>query len=143
TADAKIEFERARVLDPGEAKASYFLGLAAEQDGRKADAASIWRGLLEQAPADAPWRPLVEAALVRVGASVAPPLSDSAMTAAKAMSDSDRSTMIHGMVEQLATRLKQNGNDVEGWLRLVRAYIVLGDQERAKNALSDARSAVG
>ena len=32
------------------------------------------------------------------------------------------------MVDRLATRLKQDGNDVEGWLRLVRAYKVLGDQ---------------
>ena len=43
---------------------------------------------------------------------------------------------------RLATRLKQNGDDVEGWLRLVRAYLVMGDQEKAKSALSDARQAV-
>ena len=65
------------------------------------------------------------------------------MAAAKDMSESDRSTMIRGMVEQLANRLKQNGDDVEGWLRLVRAYIVMGDREKAKSALSDARQAVG
>ncbi len=143
TAEAKTEFERARTLDASEAKGSYFLGLAAEQDGRKADAASIWRAMLEKAPATAPWRPLVEAALARVGAPVSPPLSDSAMAAAKDMSESDRSTMIRGMVERLATRLKQNGDDVEGWLRLVRAYVVMGDREKAKGALSDARQAVG
>jgi cytochrome c-type biogenesis protein CcmH len=143
TAEAKSEFERARALDAGDTKANYFLGLAAEQDGRKADAASIWRAMLEKAPADAPWRPLVEAALTRVSAPGAPPLSDGAMAAAKDMSESDRSTMIRGMVEQLATRLKQNGDNVEGWLRLVRAYIVMGDIEKAKSALSDARQAVG
>jgi cytochrome c-type biogenesis protein CcmH len=143
TAEAKTEFERARTLDASEAKASYFLGLAAEQDGRKADAASIWRAMLDKAPATAPWRPLVEAALTRVGAPGSPPPSDSAMAAAKAMSESDRNTMIRGMVERLATRLKQNGDDVEGWLRLVRAYVVMGDREKAKGALSDARQAVG
>jgi cytochrome c-type biogenesis protein CcmH len=143
TAEAKAEFERAQTLDAGEAKAKYFLGLAAEQDGRKADAASIWRAMLEKAPADAPWRPLVEAALTRVGSTGAPALSDSAMAAAKDMSDGDRSTMIRGMVERLATRLKQNGDDVDGWLRLVRAYMVMGDREKAKGALLDARQAVG
>jgi cytochrome c-type biogenesis protein CcmH len=51
--------------------------------------------------------------------------------------------MIHGMVERLATRLKQNGDDVEGWLRLVRAYMVLGDRDKARQALADARQAVG
>jgi cytochrome c-type biogenesis protein CcmH len=47
------------------------------------------------------------------------------------------------MVERLAGRLKQNGDDVEGWLRLVRAYMVLGDRDRARQALADARQAVG
>jgi cytochrome c-type biogenesis protein CcmH len=51
--------------------------------------------------------------------------------------------MIRGMVERLAVRLKQNGEDVEGWLRLVRAYLVLGDRDKARGALSDARQAVG
>ena len=50
--------------------------------------------------------------------------------------------MIHGMVERLATRLKQNGDDVEGWLRLVRAYMVMGDQDKARGALTEARQAV-
>jgi len=142
TAEAKAEFERARTLDADEAKANYFLGLAAEQDGRNADAASIWRAMLEKAPQDAPWRPLLEAALTRVGVPTAPALSDGAMAAAKDMSESDRGAMIHGMVERLATRLKQNGDDVEGWLRLVRAYMVMGDRDKAKTALSDARQAV-
>jgi cytochrome c-type biogenesis protein CcmH len=142
TAEAKTEFERARALNADEPKANYFIGLAAEQDGRNADAASIWRGMLSNAPQDAPYRPLVEAALRRVGGPGAPALPDGAMAAAKDMSESDRSVMIRGMVERLATRLKQNGDDVEGWLRLVRAYMVMGDRDKAKSALSDARQAV-
>ena len=43
----------------------------------------------------------------------------------------------------VATRLKQNGDDVEGWLRLVRAYVVLGERDKARQALADARQAVG
>jgi cytochrome c-type biogenesis protein CcmH len=27
--------------------------------------------------------------------------------------------------------LKQDGDDVEGWLRLVRAYLVMGDRDKA------------
>ena len=38
--------------------------------------------------------------------------------------------MVRGMVARLAERLKQDGNDVEGWLRLLRAYMVLGDTDR-------------
>ena len=51
------------------------------------------------------------------------------------MNEADRGAMIRGMVERLATRLKQNGDDVEGWLRLVRAYMVMGDRDKAKSAL--------
>ena len=142
TAEARGEFDRALALDAGEAKASYFLGIAAEQDGKKEEAAAIWRGMLEKAPADAPWRPLVQAALVRVGAPAAPVLSEQTMAAAKDMNAGDRDAMIRGMVERLATRLKQNGDDVDGWLRLVRAYLVMGDREKAKGALTDARQAV-
>jgi cytochrome c-type biogenesis protein CcmH len=50
--------------------------------------------------------------------------------------------MIRGMVDRLATRLRQNGDDVEGWLRLVRAYMVMGERDKAANALVDAREAV-
>lgn len=142
TAEAKDEFERALALDADEAKASYYLGLAAEQDGRGADAAAIWRAILAKAPAEAPWRPLVEAALARLDGSAAPALSNETMAAAKEMNETDRSAMIRGMVERLATRLKQHGDDVDGWLRLVRAYMVMGDRDKAKSALSDARQAV-
>ena len=142
TSEAKAEFEHAIALNPDEVKASYFLGLAAEQDGRAAEAASIWRTMLTKAPAAAPWRPLLQAALARVGGSSAPALSDDTMAAAKDMSEADRGAMIRSMVERLAGRLKQNGDDVEGWLRLVRAYMVMGDQDKAKSALTDARQAV-
>jgi cytochrome c-type biogenesis protein CcmH len=142
TTEARSEFERAHALDADEPKTNYFLGLAAEQDGKKDEATTIWRGMLEKAPPDAPYRPLVQAALVRVGAPAAPALSEQAMAAAKEMSPTDRNAMIRGMVERLATKLKQNGDDVDGWLRLVRAYLVMGDRDKALAAQTDARQAV-
>src|SRR6266702_1644350 len=142
TADAKTEFERAHALNADDPKANYFLGLAAEQDGRKDDAANIWRALLAKAPADAPWRPLVQSSLARVGGGTMPALSDETIAASKDMNEGDRGTMIRGMVERLATRLKQNGDDVDGWLRLVRAYLVMGDRDKAMGASADARQAV-
>ena len=83
-----------------------------------------------------------QAALARVGGPAAPALSNDAMAAAKDMNEADRGAMIRGMVDRLATRLKQNGDDVEGWLRLVRAYMVMGDRDKAASALVDARQAV-
>ncbi len=142
TAEAKAEFERAHALNADDPKANYFLGLAAEQDGRKDDAATIWRALLAKAPADAPWRTLVQSSLARVGGGTVPALSDETVAASKDMNEGDRNAMIRGMVERLATRLKQNGDDVEGWLRLVRAYLVMGDRDKALGASTDARQAV-
>jgi cytochrome c-type biogenesis protein CcmH len=142
TTEAKAEFERAIAQNPDEPKAGYFLGLAAEQDGRSTDAAAIWRAMLAKAAPDAPWRPLVQAALVRVGGPAPPALSKETMAAAKDMNETDRGAMISGMVDRLATRLKQNGDDVEGWLRLIRAYMVMGSRDKAVGASSDARQAV-
>ena len=150
TAEAKTEFERAVALNADEVKARYFLGVSAEQDGRAMDAAAIWRAMLAKAPPDAPWRPLLQAALARVAAPVAsagsstmPVPSDDAMAAASGMSETGRTAMIRGMVDRLALRLKDNSGDVEGWLRLVRAYMVLGDRDKARDALTDARQAIG
>jgi cytochrome c-type biogenesis protein CcmH len=142
TADAKTEFERAVALNPDEAKARYFLGLAAEQDGRPKDAATIWRAMLEKAPADAPWRPMLQAELARLDGTAQPALPQGAAAAVQNMSEAERAAMIQGMVAKLAAKLKQNGDDVDGWLRLVRAYMVLGDTDKAKGAQRDARQAL-
>ncbi len=143
TAEAKAEFERAHALNADDPKANYFLGLAAEQDGRKDDAATIWRALLAKAPADAPWRALVQSSLARVGGGgTMPALSDETIAASKDMDEGGRNAMVRGMVDRLATRLKQNGDDVEGWLRLVRAYLVMGERDKAMGASADARQAV-
>ena len=58
------------------------------------------------------------------------------------MNDDQQREMIRGMVARLATRLHENGGDVEGWLRLVRAYVVLGDRDKAKDAAADAKRAL-
>lgn len=144
TAEAKDAFERAVALDPHEAKARYFLGLAAKQDGRNAEAASIWRSLLVDAPPGAPWVAFVREALARVTAApvAQPGPSGTDMAAAANMSDDQRRDMIRGMVARLADRLHENGADIEGWLRLVRSYVVLGDRDKAKAAAADAKRAL-
>lgn len=144
TDDAKQLFERAVARDSRDPKAGYFLGLADEQDGKREAAAAKWRALLKDAPADAPWIGFVSQALARVtgqpvaGAGPTP----QQMAAAENMPAAQRVEMIRGMVAKLADRLHADGNDVEGWLRLVRAYAVLGDQEKAKGAAADAKRAL-
>ena len=134
TADARASFQRAVVLDPHEPKARYFPGLAAEQDGKSEDAASMWRRLLADAPPDAPWASFVRELLARLtGApSNEPGPTASDVAAAGNMSDQARREMISSMVMRLANRLRDHGADVDGWVRLVRAYTVLGDRDKAR-----------
>ena len=56
------------------------------------------------------------------------------MEAAKQMSANDRTTMIKGMVEGLAERLRNKPDDLDGWQRLARVYHVLGDDKKADAA---------
>jgi cytochrome c-type biogenesis protein CcmH len=142
TDEAKHVFETAVTRDPHEAKARYFLGLADEQDGNRAAAAARWRAMLEEAPAGAPWVGFVRAALGRVTGEPVPGPSDADIAATANMSDEQRVEMIRGMVGRLSDRLHAQGGDVEGWLRLVRAYAVLGDRDKAKDAATDARHAL-
>lgn len=155
TADAKGAFERAVALDASEPKARFFIGVAAEQDGDRAKAAAIWQDMLKSAPADAPWVATVTRALAEIGvapntppavaamppAAGAPGPSTSDVAAASQMSEQDRNTMVRGMVARLADRLKQNGDDIEGWQRLLRAYVVLNERDKAQAAAGDARKA--
>ncbi len=55
------------------------------------------------------------------------------------MPQAEQASAIHGMVDRLASRLAENGQDLEGWLRLVRAYAVLNESDKARSALSDAK----
>ena len=80
-----------------------------------------------------------------VAAAPPPPMpgpSAADVKAANDMSPDQRNTMIRGMVARLAERLKQDGSDVEGWLRLLRSYMVLGDKDQARAAAAEARRAL-
>jgi cytochrome c-type biogenesis protein CcmH len=145
TADSKAAFERAAAIDADNAKAMFYLGVAARQEGNAAEAARIWRNLIAKAPADAPWLPMVREQLARVeNPGAAPPLGPTpdAMAAVEAMSPEERAQFMRDRVEQLATRLHENGTDVQGWLRLLRAYMVMGERDKAKTAADEARGAL-
>ena len=50
--------------------------------------------------------------------------------------------MIEGMVSKLATRLASTGGGVDEWSRLIRAYTVLHEADKAEAALASARKAL-
>ncbi len=56
------------------------------------------------------------------------------MEDAAGMSAGDRQAMIRSMVERLAERLEDEPDDLQGWVRLERAYRVLGETAKADEA---------
>jgi cytochrome c-type biogenesis protein CcmH len=157
-AEAKSLFERANAADPEDVMAQYYLGLSAKQDGRRDEAETRWRALISRAGEGAEWLPLVKDALARIdekgppvvvaaqpsGAAKVAPKGPSAreVAAAAQLAPAERNGMIEGMVARLAQKMAENGSDVEGWLRLIKAYSVLGERDKALAAAAHARSAL-
>jgi len=148
TAEARASFQQALAKNPQSLKARYYLALAAEQDGDKPRAIEMYQKLLADAAPDAPWAPTVRDRLVALGEKApapaakveAPPGEEAAAIAS--MAPDQRQAAIHGMVDRLAARLAANGDDPAGWLRLIRAYAVLQENDKAKQALVKAREAL-
>ena len=75
--------------------------------------------------------------------SIAPKGPDASQVAAAAqMAPAERNGMIEGMVARLAQKMAENGSDVDGWLRLIKAYSVLGERDKALAAAANARNAL-
>ncbi|HVP84784.1 MAG TPA: tetratricopeptide repeat protein [Rhizomicrobium sp.] len=124
TPDAENAFRSALALDPKDPAARYYLGLAYAARGQAPQALFYWESLLGDLPTSALRSELVDrVAALRARAGGGPP---------------DISAMVAG----LAARLKTQPDDPEGWQRLVRAYSVLGDTQKAKAALADGRTAM-
>jgi cytochrome c-type biogenesis protein CcmH len=85
----------------------------------------------------------VAADVLARGSGGAVPGMPAGAAAVAALPAAQQQVAIRGMVDGLAARLAQNGQDLEGWLRLVRAYRVLGQQDKARQALADARRSMG
>jgi cytochrome c-type biogenesis protein CcmH len=139
TPEAKRYFDDAIRLDPTDVSARFYQGLAAEQAGNRDEARRMWMALLADAPEEARWVEVVRRALARLDQ---PPVATSPVAQANAPASDGQEQMIRGMVERLAARLRQDGSNVEGWLQLVRSYRVLGDLERMRAAIADARRAL-
>lgn len=166
TDDAAKALEAALKADPQDARARFLLGLRKEQNGQPAKALDDWIAMLAAAPADAPWFDEVRGRALelsktsgidiskrlppaRGGGGETIPLSPDAgrpagptaqqMADAEAMPPQARQAMIDGMVARLEARLRDTPDDLDGWLKLIRSYRVLGRADAAARALADGK----
>ncbi|MBM3543975.1 MAG: c-type cytochrome biogenesis protein CcmI [Alphaproteobacteria bacterium] len=142
---ARQALEQALALDASLLEPRILLTIAKEQDGNFAAAVEDWRALREKQDNDQ-WRAMVDQRIEQAEARLAggprvdPGPSQSDIAAAENMSPAERQAMVERMVQGLAARLAQQGDDLSGWLKLVRAYTVLDRKDEAQAALARAKS---
>jgi len=127
-ANAEAAFRKLLALQPGSPSARYFLAQAKADAGRKVEAVAELRALMADMPAADERRGAVEASIARIEGRPA------------AGGDPQQLAMIRGMVASLAAKLQANPDDADGWVRLVRAYAVLGDTVKRDEAYAGARA---
>lgn len=126
--DAKAAFEQVLRLVPGEPTARFFLAGGKADAGDKDGAIADLTTLMNDLPAGDDRREAVKAAIARIAGRPA------------VAQDPQQMAMIQGMVSRLAARLETSPDDPDGWVRLVRAYAVLGDTGRRDAAYAKARA---
>ncbi|MBU1176172.1 MAG: c-type cytochrome biogenesis protein CcmI [Alphaproteobacteria bacterium] len=122
--------EQAAAADPEHVRSHFYLASEAMRRNEFARAAELWNTVIALSDGSEPWRAAAEQSLSLAEAG----------TATEGDSEA-QSEMIAGMVEGLASRLDADGGTIDEWTQLVRAFIVLGEGERAQKAYDEAREA--
>ncbi len=140
--------------DAGNGVARYYLALADAQAGDARKAIGAWLELAAGLPEDSSMREEIARRVVEAAnsAGIPPPAlpkglaaeeqapgpTPEQMQAAADMPPDQRAQMVNGMIEKLAAKLREDPNDLEGWLRLGRAYLVRGESAKAVDAYDHA-----
>ena len=127
--EAVMAFTRVLALEPGDPAARFYLAQGKAEAGQTSAALADMRALLAELPQGSEGREAVQARVASLEGKPAPITGDPQELA-----------MIKGMVSSLASKLKANPDDPEGWVRLVRAYAVLGDITQRDAAYASARA---
>ena len=132
-ADAKLAFGEALKVDPDDLRARYYLARGKIADGDVPGGLSDWRALRAGLPADSREWTALGREIAQVEAAGGLPAAEPA-----AGQNPQVQNMIAGMVDGLAARLANAPDDPDGWVRLVRAYAVLGQAAKRDAALATA-----
>lgn len=136
--DAAKLLDRALALDPKSARTRFYIALGKEHKGDIPGALGALQALAQDVT-EPNEKQAVAAHIARL--SKVADNNDTA-SAIQSMPAGERQQAIRGMVDGLAARLKDSGGKPDEWLRLIRAFSVLGEKDRAVAALSDARKAL-
>ncbi len=151
TPEAEAAFRHALELDPKDMRPQFYIIDGWMQQGRLTEARDlITRNCSSRRRQMCPGASRHKRRLTRLDQEIAgdaPDVSDiertgpdaSQVEAAAGMDSQARAEMIEGMVAGLAEKLKQSPDDVDGWERLVRSYVVLNRPNDALEALDRAK----
>ena len=147
TPAAETVFQKVLATDPANPMAQYYLALARAQAGEPGRAIEGFQKLLTALPADSPMRGQIGkqiADAARQAGMPVPALAQGAAPAsspdAGALTNAQRDAMIRGMVAQLAAKQAADPGNFDGWMRLGRAYAVLGEMDQSSDAYAKARA---
>ena len=73
TPPAEFAYQRAAQLAPGHPAAPFFYGLALARSGDRQTAVQIWQRILDRAPKDASWRPMIAQGIATLTEPAPPP----------------------------------------------------------------------
>jgi cytochrome c-type biogenesis protein CcmH len=143
TPAAEAALKQVLAAEPSNGLARYYLAIAALQAGEPKQAIDGFQALLAEQPADWPVRPQIAlriADAARAAGIPTPELSKGKPPEPEAAkpADADQQAMIRGMVAQLAAKQQADPTNLDGWLRLGRAYSVLGESEKSADAYDQA-----
>jgi cytochrome c-type biogenesis protein CcmH len=131
-------FRQTLRLDPTNVAARFQLARAKMKAGDQAGGVADWKALLADLPPNDPRRNDLATAIAQAEGAAPPPAAQPA--APPQGLSADQMTAVRGMVDGLAAKLKANPDDPAGWVRLVRAYAVLGETDKRDAALKTART---
>jgi len=131
--DALDAFRHVLAIDPTSVNARYFLARGKIAGGDVGGGLADWRALQASMPKADPRTALLATEIQQTMATGKLPV------ATPSRDDSVAQPEIQAMVDGLAARLRTNPDDPAGWVRLVRAYTVLGQTDRRDQALAIAR----
>ncbi len=141
TSAALQSFERAIALDAKNSNARFFIGLYAFQTNDRDGAKAAWQTMIEGAKGDEDWLPAIKRRVAQLEETDTDGPTPDSVEEITNLPQEEQQARIQSMVAGLAARLEENPTDKAGWLRLVRAYMVLGQPEEADDALTNAKQA--